>query len=315
MNEPITFSNIIKYDLNKCTLCKNCINVCEFGALSIDNETLKFDNTKCYACKKCLSVCKDKALFYNINDGVFEGSNVVGIVPFNADVSFLSKKYAEVITYELGEKIKVIETAFEMDEESSKKINNKPHNPLIISDYSNIDLLLNLKYKEFIKYLSKVKSVYYISSYLYRLMNKNKKLKISAYGVPFESKIDFSEIKIIDELCDIPYKANHKYNILDIINTYIHIGKFNNNSEISELIIKNNQVINLTNGYLDIKVLLLNDINYLEEIDISLYDFIFICKNNKYVTNGNLLKDYEVNKIYKSILKAPGAVEQLLKRR
>ena len=26
----------------------------------------------------------------------------------------------------------------------SKKINNKPHNPLIISDYSNIDLLLNL---------------------------------------------------------------------------------------------------------------------------------------------------------------------------
>ena len=53
MNEPIKFSNIIKFDLNKCTFCENCIKVCEFGALSIENETINFDNTKCYACKKC----------------------------------------------------------------------------------------------------------------------------------------------------------------------------------------------------------------------------------------------------------------------
>ncbi len=315
MNEPIKFSNIIKFDLNKCTLCENCVKVCEFGALSIENETLNFDKSRCYACKKCLNVCKDKAIVYNVNDGIFEGNNVVAIVPFDAKSSYLSKKYLEVVSYELGEKIKVIETAFEMDKESSKKINKEPHYPLIISDYQNIDLLLNLKYKEFLKYLSRVKNVYYISSYLYRLLNKNKKVKIAAYGIPFESKMEFNEIKIIDEICDIPFKTNHKYNILDIINTYIHIGKFNKNQEIFELVIENNKVINLTNGYLDIKILLLNDINYLDEIDISLYDFLFVCKNKTYKSNGNLLKDYEVNKLYKNNLKGPGTIEQLLKRR
>lgn len=315
MNEPIKFSNIIKFDSNKCTLCENCVKVCEFGALSIVNETINFDNTKCYACKKCLNVCKDKAIFFNINDGIFEGNNVIALVPFDAKNAYLSKEYIEVVSYELGEKTKVIETAFEMDKESSNKINKEPHYPLIISDYPNIELLLNLKYKEYLKYLSRVKSVYYISSYLYRLLNKKNKVKIAAYGVPFESKMEFNEIKIIDEICDIPFKTNHKYNILDIINTYIHIGKFNNDQEFSELIIKNNLAINLTNGYLDIKILLLNDINYLDGIDISLYDFLFVCKNDKYKSNGNLLKDYEINKLYKNNLKGPGKIEQLLKRR
>ena len=45
MNEPIKFSNIIKFDLNKCTFCENCIKVCQFSALSIENENINFDNT------------------------------------------------------------------------------------------------------------------------------------------------------------------------------------------------------------------------------------------------------------------------------
>ena len=88
MNEPIKFSNIIKFDSNKCTLCENCVKVCEFDALSIVNETINFDNTKCYACKKCLNVCKDKAIFFNINDGIFEGNNVIALVPFDAKSAY-----------------------------------------------------------------------------------------------------------------------------------------------------------------------------------------------------------------------------------
>lgn len=314
MNNQIKLYNLLKFDSDKCTRCKKCIYVCDKGGILLFNDMIELNKKYCFACRKCLGECKYNAIYYNIEEGILEGNNVAAIIPYNADKAFINKKYADIITYELGEKVKVVETAFEMDRQTSKKINEDINTPLVISDYSNINLFINIKYPKFVKYLSRVKNVYYISSYLYRLLNKNKNIKIAAYAVPFESKLYFEDIKIIDELCDIPFKTSHKYNLLDIINTYIHIGKFNNDQPIDILEVSNNKTITLSNGYIDVNILLINDMEYLSGIDYSKYDFIFVCKETLYRSNGNLLKDEELNKLYKTKLKQPGHTEPLLSR-
>ena len=42
-------------------------------------------------------------------------------------------------------------------------------------------------------------------------------------------------------------------------------------------------------------------LNYLYYIEIKKYDFIFVCDKELYVKNEDLLKDDEVNKLYKTI--------------
>lgn len=314
MSKIIKLSNTIKYDYDKCNQCGKCVYSCDNKALCLYDNKIELKKEYCISCKRCIDVCKFNALYYNINDGIIEGTNTIAIIPYDADKRLINKKYGNIITYELGEKVKVIETAFEMEKLTSSKINNEPTKPLIISDILNIDLIIKHFYPQLDHYLSKVKNVYYLSSYLTRLQEKNNNLKVVEYAVPFEVKSFFEEIKITDEICDIPYKINHKYNILDILNTYISLCKLESNMNINNIQIQNNLVIELYNKYVKVKILFLTDINQLNSLDYSSYDFILICKENRYSLNENILKDNEVNLLYKKILKEPGKTPALLRK-
>lgn len=314
MNTIIELNNTIKYDFKKCTQCLKCVNICPSEALHLINNQIELNEEKCLACKNCINLCETKALYYNINSGYYEGNNVVAIIPFDADIRFINKKYSDVISYELGEKVKVIETSFEMENLTSRKILDGFNNPLIVSDILNIDLILKNKYPHIEKYLSKVKNNYYISSYLCRMLNNNKNIKIVSYAVPFEIKNYFHTINIIDEICDIPFKSNNKYNIMDILNTYMSLCKLESDVDISEFTLFNSMVINLKNKNLSIKVLLIKDVDDLASIEILNYDFIFICKNDTYKINENILKDKEINQLYKNKLKVPGKTNALYKK-
>lgn len=312
MNYISELSNTIKYDFKKCTQCVKCIHVCHTKALSLCDSKIELKYEFCVGCKKCISICDTNALYFNINDGIFEGNNVIALVPYNVDERFLSKKYGSVITYELGEKVSIIETAFEMEKLSSKKINNEFTNPLIISDVPNIDLILKYKYPKLLQYLTKIKNVFYISSYLARINNKDS--KIVAYAVPFEIKNYFMNIKLIDEICDIPFKMSYKYNLLTILNTYINLCKLESDIDLTKLEFINNCEIVLKNKTLTIRVLLINDINILDSVELNLYDYIFVCKENTYISNYNILKDKDVNDLYKNKFKTPGKITAFYKK-
>ncbi len=49
------FAHYPESDLNKCTRCNRCLNICPSGA--IDLGTLKIDHTKCLHCFACVRVC------------------------------------------------------------------------------------------------------------------------------------------------------------------------------------------------------------------------------------------------------------------
>lgn len=313
MKNIIEFSNIIKYEQNKCIQCEKCVYACENKALVLNNNEINFNKEKCIACKKCINICGVHALYYNVNDGLYEGSNAVGIIPYDVDSRLLTKKYDKIITYELGEKVKVIETAFEMEKMTSKKVNNELSGPLIVSDIDNFELVINSKKPNLNKYCSKIKNIYYISSYLERVLNKNKNIKISAYGISFGNKKYFENNKIIDEICDIPYKPSHKYNLLDVLNVYKALCKFESSYDLNQLDLSNNIIVNMWNKSVNINILFLREINYLYYIEIKKYDFIFVCDKELYVKNEDLLKDDEVNKLYKTKLIAPGKTTQLYK--
>lgn len=312
MDNIINFSNIIKYDFNRCTQCRKCVYKCPTRALSLINGRITFKESKCISCKECIKICDYKSLYYNVNDGILEGVNTTAIIPINSNQEFLRKKHGNVITYELGEKVKVIETAFEMENKTSKLILDEIKTPMIISDILNFDLLLKVKFPNLVKYYSKIKSQFYLSSYLYRLINSNKNVKIVAYGIPFESKSYFNNKKIIDEICDIPFKYSSKYNILDILNIYKDLCKLEIDVELDQLEIKNNVMINMYNKNLDVKVLFIREVNLLASIEINKYDFVFVCDKDKYNLNNDLLKDEEVNKLYKDKLKSPGSTMEIL---
>jgi len=63
---PIFFKAeyIIKLDKNECNGCKECIKVCQFGALEYDtvNKKVKADYKKCCGCGICRAVCKKNAI-------------------------------------------------------------------------------------------------------------------------------------------------------------------------------------------------------------------------------------------------------------
>lgn len=312
MDNLYNFSNIMKYDFNKCSKCLSCYNECKYKALEFDGEKIIFNKLNCVACKKCIKMCSTHALYYHINDCNNVDNDTVAVIPYDADPNFLPFRYNNVINNLIGEKIKVIETAFEMERSSSNKILGEITNPIIITDVENLQLVLKDTPLE--QYLSLVKPSYYLSSYIYRMKKMNKKLKIDFYGIPFESKLDFFETKMIDNIYDIPYKMNHYYSPIDILNTYINLCELTPTLENQ---IDASKTINLalSNKYLNVKVLLTRNIEYLMNINYKEYDFIFVLKNDSYVINDNLLKDQEVNELYQKNLKAPLKVNAFFRKR
>lgn len=306
MNKIINFSNIIKCNMNKCNFCRKCMYICPTRALSMINGEIQFNEKKCISCKDCIKVCDTNALYYNVNDGILEGINTTAIIPYNSNKQFLTKKYDNVITYELGEKVKIIETAFEMENRTSKMILKEIKMPLIISDILNFDLILKNQFKNLERYYSKIKNQFYISSYLHRLTNLNKNVKIVEYGVPFENKSYFYNNKVVDEICDIPFKYDSKYNILDVVNIYKDLCKLESNMDLHKIEVINSLTVNMYNKNVNVKILFINEISLLSSLEINKYDFIFVCDKDSYNLNENLLKDDEINKLYKTKLKSPG---------
>lgn len=50
---------IEKTDMDKCTHCGDCVEVCYFQARKMENEKLVIDKDKCYGCGLCVDVCPD----------------------------------------------------------------------------------------------------------------------------------------------------------------------------------------------------------------------------------------------------------------
>lgn len=310
----VELNNCIKYDFNKCKQCMSCIKTCPTRALFMFDGEVKIKNDKCYLCKKCINECNNYALYYNVNEGIYDGNGSVAVIPFNADQKFLTKKYNKVLNYELAEKIYCVETAFEMEKLSSKRINEEMALPLIITDVNNLENYLQIKKINSIKYLSKVRNIYTIAINLIKneIANIN---TISLYGVPFETKNNLQEFEHISEFCDIPYKTKHKYNVLDIFNTYLSLCKFTCNINLEKLNFKNDIILECNNNYLSEKILFTQNINNLDAIDYSKYSFIFVVKEDNYILNSNLLKDEEINELYKTKYKQPGINISFIKKR
>ena len=55
------FRQELLYNAEKCTLCGNCQQQCEQGAITISQGSLKQDYNKCNTCEKCLDSCLQSA--------------------------------------------------------------------------------------------------------------------------------------------------------------------------------------------------------------------------------------------------------------
>ena len=309
----IELNNSIKYNFDKCNQCMLCIKTCPTRALTMFDGVIEFNNKKCYSCKKCINSCPTYALYYNVNVGFYDGNGSIAVLPFNADKRFLNKSYNKIITYELAEKIKCVETAFEMEKLSSKKINGEISKPLIVTDVNNLEKYLTIKKLNIINYLSRVKDVYTITANLIKNNNQNVS-SISLYGVKFNAKSKLENNKNINEICDIPFKNEHKYNVLDILNTYMSLCKFNCNVDINTLNFENDITIEVFNKYLKETILFTKNIYNLEYLDFSKYNFIFVVEESKYILNDDLLKDEEINNLYKNTYKQPGTCASFIKK-
>jgi len=59
--EPVN-APVPRIDLEKCTFCKKCMNICRFGALAVlKKNVLVFDNL-CHSCGGCLEICPEAAV-------------------------------------------------------------------------------------------------------------------------------------------------------------------------------------------------------------------------------------------------------------
>ena len=58
---------IAQIDIEKCTVCGECINRCKYKSMSIQNDEIYIDPMSCTGCGKCLVGCKQHAITVNGN--------------------------------------------------------------------------------------------------------------------------------------------------------------------------------------------------------------------------------------------------------
>jgi MinD superfamily P-loop ATPase len=79
--EPV-FAPVPQIDIEKCTFCKKCMDICRFGALAVlKKDVMVFENL-CHSCGGCFEVCPENAIIEKERAlGVIEHGSVNGM-PF-----------------------------------------------------------------------------------------------------------------------------------------------------------------------------------------------------------------------------------------
>ncbi|MBU1194427.1 MAG: ATP-binding protein [Proteobacteria bacterium] len=77
--EPVN-APVPKIDLEKCTFCKKCMDICQFNALAVlKKDVLVFENL-CHSCGGCFEICPENAVIEKDRSlGVIEHGSVKGI--------------------------------------------------------------------------------------------------------------------------------------------------------------------------------------------------------------------------------------------
>jgi Fe-S-cluster-containing hydrogenase component 2 len=52
----------VKVDLEKCTGCGSCAEVCPVEAIKIENDKAKIDENECVDCGTCIDECQSESL-------------------------------------------------------------------------------------------------------------------------------------------------------------------------------------------------------------------------------------------------------------
>ena len=77
--EPV-IAPVPRIDLEKCTFCKKCMNICRYGALAVlKKDVLVFENL-CHSCGGCFEICPENAVMEKERSlGDIEHGSVKGI--------------------------------------------------------------------------------------------------------------------------------------------------------------------------------------------------------------------------------------------
>lgn len=73
---------MMQWEVMKCTLCLDCLNVCPVGAITFPEDTYTVEKNKCWRCGRCARVCPVEAITVPVSHEVFmkavaEGANAV----------------------------------------------------------------------------------------------------------------------------------------------------------------------------------------------------------------------------------------------
>lgn len=80
--EPV-IAPVPRIDLEKCTFCKKCMEICRFGALAVLKKDVLVFETLCHSCGGCFEVCPEGAVFEkNRSLGDIEQGTVNNDFPF-----------------------------------------------------------------------------------------------------------------------------------------------------------------------------------------------------------------------------------------
>ena len=103
LGPPTTaWMEVPELDVGKCNLCGDCVELCQFKALSIMISTLTLYPDMCHGCGGCIAICKEKALSPAKRElgEIYEGKS--------CDIDFLSGtlRIGEAMTPPLMEQVK-----------------------------------------------------------------------------------------------------------------------------------------------------------------------------------------------------------------